>query len=393
MTEYRLAKGWTYFLYITATIAIGASLWAIISALIPGIGFDINPTSRGITIGLSLVIIAMFGFGLADAAKSRIIIDAEKIRVISLFRDRHILLRDVKGFRIGEKGPIAVESNIGEKSLALSPYLGGYGTIRAWLESEFVNLEQVELEEEYQEIRNDQNFGVTAEERDSQISRAKVAARILNWTGGLIGAWAMFKPVPYQAAVLASMAIPPVSLATIIYFRGLIRMYGKRDAMLPTLPGGLIFPALAVLLRALIDFELFDHAKVWPPVAIATICLTPLILIGAKKSMKTLSDRVSITIVGGLLAAAYSYGSVVVLNCLFDNSAPAEYSATVLKKRISSGKSRSYYLELTPWGPRTKPDEVQVSKSFYNRIDSNAEVGVYVWKGRLNIPWITVSSN
>ncbi len=87
----------------------------------------------------------------------------------------------------------------------------------------------------------------------------------------------------------------------------------------------------------------------------------------------------------------YGYGAVVTLNCMYDKSQPETFSATILNKRISSGKSKTYYLKLTPWGLQKEIDEVSVSKNLYNRVGKNDEVKIYFMKGKFAIPWFEVT--
>jgi hypothetical protein len=65
----------------------------------------------------------------------------------------------------------------------------------------------------------------------------------------------------------------------------------------------------------------------------------------------------------------------------------------VLAKRISSGKTTSYYLELGEWGPRDEVADVSVSNSTYKNVEIGEMVNVYLKKGKLNIPWFIIAKN
>jgi hypothetical protein len=92
-----------------------------------------------------------------------------------------------------------------------------------------------------------------------------------------------------------------------------------------------------------------------------------------------------------LFLFAYSFGTVIHINCYYDNSEAEYFTAKVLDKRISSGKSTSYYLELSTWGKQEEVDEVSISKGFYNRIEVGDEVNIYFRNGKLKIPWFIVT--
>lgn len=88
----------------------------------------------------------------------------------------------------------------------------------------------------------------------------------------------------------------------------------------------------------------------------------------------------------------FGYGSIVILNCTYDDSVPESYTSKIIDKRISTGKMTTYYLELKAWGPQTKDDDVSVSKELYENLEiNNNNVNIYLKKGRFNIPWFIVT--
>ncbi|WP_431241318.1 hypothetical protein ACQ9BO_14575 [Flavobacterium sp. P21] len=94
-----------------------------------------------------------------------------------------------------------------------------------------------------------------------------------------------------------------------------------------------------------------------------------------------------------VFAICYAYGTFITINCLYDHSEPKVFKTSVLDKRISTGKTTTYYLQLGPWGPRKESDEVKVSKEQYNNSKINDEAEVYLMKGEFDIPWFEVSTN
>jgi hypothetical protein len=94
-----------------------------------------------------------------------------------------------------------------------------------------------------------------------------------------------------------------------------------------------------------------------------------------------------------LFVTAYCYSSCVVINCYYDRSTPQIHEAKVLGKRISSGKTTTYYLTLTAWGPRTEAEDVTVSEDQYEQIAVGSPVKVYQMKGLLDVPWFFVDGD
>ncbi|MEO9480102.1 MAG: hypothetical protein ABJO28_14475 [Maribacter dokdonensis] len=87
----------------------------------------------------------------------------------------------------------------------------------------------------------------------------------------------------------------------------------------------------------------------------------------------------------------FGYGSMVTLNCMYDESVPQTFQSKVLDKRISSGKTTTYYIELTAWGTQTENDDVAVSEELYKRIEIDDNVNIYLKKGLIEVPWFIVT--
>jgi len=50
----------------------------------------------------------------------------------------------------------------------------------------------------------------------------------------------------------------------------------------------------------------------------------------------------------------------------------------------------TYYLDLSPWGPRTEHEQVSVDKNLFNRANVGDTVEVYLYEGRLKAKWFEV---
>ena len=77
---------------------------------------------------------------------------------------------------------------------------------------------------------------------------------------------------------------------------------------------------------------------------------------------------------------------------MYDESNPETFQSKVLDKRISSGKTTTYYLKLTAWGGQTESDDVSVSEELYNYLEVDDNVNIYLKKGQLDIPWFIVTA-
>jgi hypothetical protein len=67
------------------------------------------------------------------------------------------------------------------------------------------------------------------------------------------------------------------------------------------------------------------------------------------------------------------------------------YPAAVTGQRVSHGRSTSYYLTLSPWGPMTGAFETSVGRRLYNAVNLGDTVEVSLHSGWLHIPWYQVT--
>ena len=231
-----------------------------------------------------------------------------------------------------------------------------------------------------------------AEQREYNLNQARKIAIGVNIIGVLVGAWTIFYPRPYAYAVMASIVMPVIGLVVMINFRGLIRFNQRRGSEFPFVIYAVFVPGMALFLRAVMDFSIFNYSKIWIP---ATVIAVAYIIIASWASkeftFKAIVDY--LTILGlSLVTFSYGYGTVVTVNCLFDKSAPQVFHAKVLDKRMSSGKTASYYLELSPWGLREVANEVSVAKDVFGRANVSDDVNIYFMEGRFGIAWFEVNT-
>lgn len=95
-------------------------------------------------------------------------------------------------------------------------------------------------------------------------------------------------------------------------------------------------------------------------------------------SAKDVRKKAGIAITLALLCAVYGYGAVICLNGILDSSTASKYIARVINKRASTSRHTSYCLKLSPWGPRSADQEVDVWKSVYEKHKAGDDVVVVV---------------
>lgn len=350
-----------------------------------------NPNLYWFLIPMSLGMIAVMTIALIETVKGKFVIDSDKIYTIGAFSKRQLMFNEIKGYRITDNYIFIESNNENKKKIKVSKYFGKLYEIEDWLYENYSDLDIVQANQEKEEILNNEELGWTKSEREKKLINAHKTAKILNWTGGLIGAWTLFLPNPYEYAIIVSVAFPIICVILLKYFNGLIRIDERKDTVYPSIFWAIFASGTGLCLRGLLDYNIFDYSKIWIPAISISLSFVTVLIIGNKEfTFNKPKDYLSI-LVFSIFMFSYGYGAVVTFNCMYDTSEPETYDATILKKRISSGKSTTYYFELTPWGIQKEIDEVSVSKDLYNKLDQNDKVNIYFMKGQFDIPWFEVT--
>ncbi len=69
-------------------------------------------------------------------------------------------------------------------------------------------------------------------------------------------------------------------------------------------------------------------------------------------------------------------------NARLDRSPGIPYTATVQNKQVVSGRSTTYRLDLSSWGPKAGTNELDVSSSTYKQIQTGQTVQLNLKDGR-----------
>ena len=222
-----------------------------------------------------------------------------------------------------------------------------------------------------------------------QLQQIRKITRIINTLAWVCGLWLIFYPQPYEIGIYVAMLFLPVVLYVVHRYKGLVKIDENPKSAYPNLATAFMIPAIVVMLRALLDYSIFQFSELWIWVVICTLVLYGITL--AVTRAYTDKKQLAKSLLLLLFIGGFSYGTLVQANCMNDQSVTQVYNTTVMGKRVSGGKRTSYYLELSPWGPQTEADEVDVPRSLYDRVEEGQLMQVYFKKGRLGVPWFFVT--
>lgn len=149
------------------------------------------------------------------------------------------------------------------------------------------------------------------------------------------------------------------------------------------------FAAWIILFRVIKDFEFESFYSMIIPGTITFIVMLALLFFTHSKIDQTNKSKVWIyfSLISNIFV--YSYAVTYGANCIYDNSEPKTYNATVVEK--STHRSRkggtTYYLKVTPWGHHYDKESITVSSEQYNNSSIGSSVKIDLKEGLFNIPW------
>ena len=188
----------------------------------------------------------------------------------------------------------------------------------------------------------------------------------------LAAVWIWLFPQADLAAILVLVLLPWAALVPVAVSPHLYRFDDQRNDVRPNLAYAAIMAGLALAAGALL---------------VALLSCAQLRCSAASRG------RASVALSLCLINCFYGYGAVALVDSKLDVAARNHYQVEVLARHSSASyRSRSYYLRLAPWGPRSYPRDVLVRRALYARLPRGSTACVEQGAGALGISWYVVSA-
>lgn len=391
MQVYSLAKGWLYFaLFFCAIIFLGAGYLFLFIA-IPAFAGGQPLGKDWFLLVLSLVMLTGIVYLVAGILKGKFVIDHEKVYLVSATKVRALYFSEIKGYRLDDKYVHIEPFSTEKKKLNITRYYKGIDEIIAWLKDNYSDLDLVEKEEKQQQILNDTTYGQTPEERERKFKSAKTVSKVINGIGIAIALCVIIGSEFEKYVIAVAIAAPVIFILVLRSYKGLIRIEQKKNSPYPSVIWGLLSVVISLFIVA-VGHHILSHDGVWQPSILAALAIFALLSLGNKEfRMNTVLGFLGLIVTAGI-AFGYTYSSYVAVNCIYDDTEPQQYQAQVLDRRISRGKSTSYYLTLSAWG-KQESNEISVSRATYESVNPSGQVYIYQYNGKLGLPWFVIATH
>lgn len=337
-----------------------------------------------------LIMLAVAVMIFMNLFKRKVVITDNSIAYSSVFKTTEITFDHIKGFRVGEKAIFVEPDQRGYAKIRIGDYISidDYESLKAWLSTNFKDLDKVEYEEEKEAILHDSTLGATEADREQKFNNARKYSIAYSIGGTVLffGSMILHRRMDLLSYVLLIYPLAGVLLMSLS--NGLIRLFAKKSSAYSSIFTGLLFPSVALIIQATVDSEILSYDNAWvPSLLIGFGMIIALYFAGLKKTNESIVGQIIITII---IAAAYGFGSTMQINSVFDQSKPQVFKTTVIDHHVTHGKSTTYHLILGEWGEHHKEDNISVSSSFYDQVQVGSQLKVDLKKGVFNIPWYYV---
>lgn len=373
-------------------VACGNAGGGLLGMIYFGMGHEMkSPRERLFFVFLSFLFVALGSYLLLYTFKSKIVLYADRIEWHGVKSMSSMRRDDVAGWRIIRTQYVSIlelhPRSPGTKKLKVSLMLKRDEVFDGWFAG-LVNLDAQEHEESLARVVEDQRIAATPEDRAQKLAKAKKIATVLSWAAGIASVWGWLYPRPYGLAMAVLAVIPAIAVMLLATGGGLYQMEGRRHDARADLFLAFIVPAAVLTLRSVWDFEFLE----WLPIlklAIVTSMILTILVVGADRGMR---ERRWAFLAFLFLSFFYAFGATAQTNALLDHSEGRVFEVPVLEKRVSSGKSTTYYFMVDAWGPRREPNEVSVSRALYQATPVGQTICVWLRKGSLGVPWFVVGT-
>ena len=336
---------------------------------------------------IGFLLVFFCGFILHGKSYFRVETGSRKIRFVGLFGPREFELDEIEGYR----------SNDGKGGRIIKFYPKGMGgkiilyfdseeknEFFHWVEQNFTDLDALDAKNEEKEAYSDERLGTNEAERKERLKAARGWNVRLMVAGIILCLWSFIWPHPYEVLYPLLILLPVLAIFMPLVFPGAVKFLLKLQTIYSTTIPIYIFPSIGLLISSSIEWKIIDAKPFWPPFWILTILMLILLLLFSGNDQKNFKTYLT----AFLICAAYSGGTIHSLNCLLDKSAGVNYPSKVVYKHSHTSRGgTSYYVALSPWGPRLDDQEMDVSREVYYSHPNGAPVTVNLKEGFFKIPW------
>jgi hypothetical protein len=336
----------------------------------------------------ALVVALFAGFGiymLAQLTRARLVIDGTRIEVRSAFTTKSADRSEIEGFRTistrnGSYTQLVLKSSMGTINVPNS--FDTDEAYRLWFRP-IPDLDQISRRQILDEIEQNAELGATPEERLSALATAKTWGVFLSIVAGVAAAAMAFAPEEFRLVPACVLVLLPIAAVLLLTRSPLLYAVFKPKAdPRADLVFILILSGFGLMVNAGRAHFVSFKPLLYLIVPVCAVYLGALMSATRKGALRP-GTWIALLFFAGM----YSVGLGVALDTLGDRGQAQTYAAQVMGKHVSQGRSTSYSLTLSAWGPFDSTNRMGVSAETYSTVDIGGLICLSLHPGNLHIPW------
>jgi hypothetical protein len=343
--------------------------------------------------GMALVFLC----ALVWAFRARVIIDGERMTVRGAFLTTVVTPDRMKGFRY-LNGQLHLYLTDRRWAVQIG-FFQNIWVISQWIRARTRNLLDEMLEEEDAAISGDQSLGFSEADKEDRLATLRKVIKRVDYLVYGTGAVAFINFLFVEDALVELIAIGVLMLVPVfldflaLSNRGHVRIDYEEGSRYPqiftgTMMAGVVLAMLSLLDRgALLDnryYELLFALVLAKGLLWCFIDRDRLTVLLARGKVITAITVIAMFAIPGFWVG----GSLYQANKLLDKSPTAWHATEIVEKKVSSGKTTSYTVELASWDP-AQEDAVgyTLRRAEFEGFEEGMPVEVGVREGAIGIAW------
>lgn len=374
--EYRMKSGLRVFYLLIGLVMCGMGIFAAWKfSQLPNAGaaglVGIGPAA----VGMYLLVMAL---------RSRLTIEGTRIEMRGVFREKSADRSEVEGFRtINTRNGTywRLELKQGRGHINIMQWFGS-DELNAWFQP-VIDLDEQDSTEVLTEIEQNPELGATPEDRLAALKRAKTWNLGLSAIAVIAAVVAFAGAAQWQLPAAGVLALTPLAVLYQLNREPLLFALGKTRRDPRTDLSIALFIAVFGLFLVIVQTQFVSKIPMLPAMAVAALAFIGGFYMLGRKGPLTRGFH------GVVLMCAFFFGMGLIAACdtLLDHAKPAPYTAQVVAKHTSSGRSTTYYLDFGAWGPFKGANTVSVPNSVYQAAEPGDTVCFEVYPGALRAAW------
>lgn len=335
---------------------------------------------------LPAAILAGLGvYMLAQLTRARLVIDGSRIEVRGAFTTKSADRSEIEGFRTistrnGSYTQLVLKQGMG--TIRVPKSFDTDEAYRLWFR-QIPDLDQINRRQILDEIEQNAELGGTPEERLGALATAKTWALFLSIVAGVAAVGMAFAPEEFRVVPACVLVLLPIAALLLLMRSPLLYAVFKPKA---DPRAELVFILIVAGFGLIVNAGRASFVSFKPLLyVVVPICVVYLaaLMSAARKGASRPGTWIALFFFAGM----YSFGLGIVADTLGDHGQAQTFAAQVVGKHVTHGRSTSYSLTLSAWGPFETTNRMGVSSGTYGTVDIGDRVCLSLHPGNLHIPW------